>query len=86
MGWVLGFSARMTKALGLVADAIEDARKDDGKISPDEAEAIARKLSDQDDWIQIRVRGVDVVGPDAQADLFAGLARICARANNARMG
>jgi hypothetical protein len=34
----------MTKALGLVADAIEDARKDDGKISPDEAEAIARKL------------------------------------------
>ena len=86
MGWILVFSARMTKALGLVADAIEEARKDDGKISPDEAEAMARKLSDQEDWIQIRVRGVDVVGPDAQADLFAGLARICARANNARLG
>jgi hypothetical protein len=60
----------MTKALGLVADAIEDARKDDGRISPDEAEAIARSLSDQEDWIQIRVRGVDVVGPDAQAEMW----------------
>ncbi len=86
MAWILTFSARMTKALAMVSDAIEQARSDDGRISPDEAEIIARELSAQDDWIQIRVRGVDVAGPEAQALLFAGLARICARANNARNG
>ena len=74
----------MTSALAMVADAIDEARKDDGRISPDEAEAIARKLSAEGDWIRINVKGTDVAGPEAQALLFAGLARICARANNAR--
>lgn len=84
MGWILQFSLRMTSALAMVADAIDEARKDDGRISPDEAEAIARKLSAEGDWIRINVQGTDVAGPEAQALLFAGLARICARASNAR--
>ncbi len=84
MGWVIRFAAAVPHVISIVVDAIDEARKDDGIVSPDEAEAIARDVSALDDFVKVKIRGVDIVGPDAQADLFAALARIAARAENAR--
>jgi hypothetical protein len=86
MGWILKFVTKLPAAIALLADALEDARRDDGVVSPDEAEALARSLAVTENWLDVRVRGVDIIGPDATADLFAGIARIIARAENIRSG
>ena len=57
---------------------------EDGKVTPAEAEAIARQVSaEAGDVLHIELNGIDVVGPAAQADLAAGLARILVRAISA---
>ncbi len=84
MGWILKFAAKLPTVIALVADAVDEARSDDGQVSPAEAEEIARDLSSLDDWLTVVVNGTDIVGANAQADLFAGFARIIARAEAAR--
>lgn len=58
-----------------VAEALED-----GRITPAEAETFARQSSaEAGDLVVVKVRGVDIVGPDAQADLAAFVGRVTAR-------
>tara|TARA_R110000824_G_scaffold1627_7_gene8036 strand:+ start:308 stop:589 length:282 start_codon:yes stop_codon:yes gene_type:complete len=53
----------------------------DGHVTPAEAEVIARRASDAaGDVLDVRVNGVDIIGPAAQADAAAFLGRVIARA------
>ena len=59
----------------------------DGALTADEGESIARALSaESGDVLRVHVRGVDVIGPDAQADLFAFVGRVTVRAVRAARG
>lgn len=79
IGFLLSLVGTIPRVVATVSQAVADAAED-GAITPDEGEEIGRRLSEQaGDLIQIRVRGEDVVGPDAQADLLAAIGRIAAR-------
>lgn len=85
MFWLVRLVAQVPPTIATVSAAVRKAL--DAGESPDRAEALARKLSDEmGDVLQVHVRGVDVVGPDAQADLFAFVARVTVRATRAAQG
>lgn len=84
LGSLLALVAAVPRLAAAVSEVVAEAAKD-GKITADEGEAIARELSAAaGDMLDIRINGRDVVDPDAQADILAGLGRIAARIVAAR--
>lgn len=81
--WAASLLASLPAAVFRVIRHVRDAAAD-GTLTADEGEAIARALSaESGDMLRVHVRGVDVIGPDAQADLFAFVGRVAVRATNA---
>lgn len=84
MPWYLRLALSLPSVIGDIRDAIEEHAGPDGVVSPAEAETIGRALSESmGDVLRVKVRGTDIVGPNAQADLFAFVARVAANASNA---
>lgn len=78
MHW-LRLSAGLMALVQQVSLSIREAMAD-GNLTPAEGEELGRNLSvELGDFIQLRVRGTDIVGPDAQADLCGALGRIVVR-------
>jgi hypothetical protein len=75
---ILALGGALARLVGQVAPLFKRRR---GQLpTPDEAEAAAREWSaGAGDVLQLHIHGVDVVGPDAQADLAGGVARILVR-------
>jgi len=85
MPWLLNLAFSLPGLADDVATLLEAVVDVDGRANVNDAEAAGRLLSDElGDVLRVKVGGVDVVGADAQADLFAFLARVSARAHNAR--
>lgn len=60
---------------------------EDGDVTPDEAEAIARRaVAAKRDIIHVEVKGVDIVDAAAEADLAAFLGRVTANVVGALRG
>jgi len=84
MPWLWNLAWSLPSLASDVQELIDAVVDDTGRADPGDAEAAGRLLSDElGDVLRVRVGGVDIVGPDAQADLFAFLARVSARAHNA---
>ncbi len=85
MPWLLNLAFSLPSLADDVNTLLEAVVDADGRANVDEAEAAGRLLSAElGDVLRVKVTGVDVVGADAQADLFAFLSRVAARAHNAR--
>ena len=85
MPWLINLAMKLPSLASDVQTLLEAVVDDEGRADPGDAEAAGRLLSDQvGDVLRVRVGGTDVVGPNAQADLFAFLARVAARAHNAQ--
>lgn len=70
-------SAKVPAFVFEVARKVIDDVTDDGHLDPDTAEATARAASaEAGDLLKLKVKGVDVVDEDAQADLAAFVARV----------
>ena len=84
IGAMLSLVAAGPRLAAVVAEAVSDAAAD-GHITPDEGEAIGRRLSSlSGDLLEVRIKGRDVVDLDAQADMLGALGRIVARIVNAK--
>ena len=82
MPWLLNLAFSLPSLADDVNTLLEAVVDADGRANVDEAEAAGRLLSAElGDVLRVKV---DVVGADAQADLFAFLSRVAARAHNAR--
>lgn len=86
LGPLLALVAAVPRLAAAVSVAVADAMED-GRVTADEGEQIGRRVSDlSGDLLDIRIRGVDVVDADAQADILGGIGRIAARILSARAG
>lgn len=84
MPWYMNLAFTLPSIMGDVLALIDTVVVDE-KANVNEAEEAARMLSaDLGDVMRITVNGTDIIGKNAQADLFAFLARCSARAYNAR--
>ena len=85
MPWLMNLAWSLPSVASDVQDILDAVVDESGRVAPGDAEAAGRLLSDErGDVLRVRVGGVDIIGPDAQADLFAVLARVSARAHNTR--
>jgi|TARA_S200002703_G_scaffold136502_1_gene125879 hypothetical protein len=85
MPWLMNLAWSLPSLASDVQDILDAVVDESGRVDPGDAEAAGRLLSDElGDVLRVRVGGVDIIGPDAQADLFAFLARVSARAHNTR--
>ena len=85
MPWLWNLAWSLPSLASDVQSLLDAVVNDKGRADPAEAEAAGRLLSEEvGDVLRVHVGGADVVGADAQADLFAFLARVAARAHNAR--
>lgn len=77
---VLSVATKVPQAALKLVQRIGD-KLSDGDITPDEAEALAREASAElGDLIKVKIKGVDLVDDDAQADLAAFLGRVARNA------
>lgn len=84
--WAASLLASLPAAVWSVIRHVREAAAD-GELTPAEGEAVARALSaESGDVLRVHVRGVDIVGADAQADLFAFVGRVTVRALRALAG
>lgn len=85
MPWLWNLAWSIPSLATDVQELLDAVIDEAGRADPGDAEAAGRLLSEQlGDVLRVHVGGVDVVGPDAQADLFGFLSRVAARAHNAR--